>query len=177
MEKSLLYDLFVQAKDSSEVAKIEIYKKFLPCIKEFAKKLPYEESETDLVIFLLEFINNISLKKIENRSDGEIVLYVQNAIKCRYINILKALNNKKIEIVALEIDIGYYDYYEEIELDYISWLLSGLSDMQKKIIIGKYLYNYSNIKLSEICGISRQAVSRQRKKAIEIINLKLLTME
>ncbi len=177
MEKSLLYDLFVQAKDGSEVAKVDIYNKFLPCIKGFAKKLSYEEAETDLVIFLLEFINNVSLKKIKNISDGEIVLYVYNAIKCRYINILKALNNKNIQIIALDMDINHFDYYKEIELEYISWLLSNLSDVQKKIIIGKYLYNYSNIELSEICGISKQAVSRQRKKAIEIINLKLLIME
>lgn len=177
MKKSLLYNLFVQAKDGNEVAKVEIYKKFLPCIKKLARKLRYEEAETDLVIFLLEFISNISLRKFKDRSDREIFLYVYSFIKCKYLNIIKTLNNKKIKTEVLKVDIEYYDYYKKIELEYISWLLSGLSDIQKKIIIGKYVYNYSNIKLSEICGISRQAIYKHKKKAFEIIKLKLLAIK
>ena len=107
MKKSLLYNLFVQAKGGNESAKLEIYKKFLPCIKKFARKLCYKEAETDLVISLLEFINNISLRKFKNRSDGEIFLYVYSFIKCKYLNIIKALNNKKITTVPLNTDIKY----------------------------------------------------------------------
>lgn len=177
MKKSLLYNLFVQAKGGNEAAKLEIYKKFLPCIKKFARKLRYEEAETDLVISLLEFINNISLRKFKNRSDGEIFLYVYSFIKCKYLNIIKALNNKKIKTVPLKTDIKYYDYYKKIESEYILWLLSELSDIQKKVIVGKYIYNYSNIKLSKVCGISRQAIFRHKKKALEIIKLKLLTIK
>lgn len=88
MKKSLLHEQFSQAQNGDELSKVEIYKKFLPCIKGFGRKLNYEEAETDLIIFLLEFIKKIDLKKFETRSDGEIVLYVHRAIKCRYINIL-----------------------------------------------------------------------------------------
>ncbi|WP_326911552.1 BhlA/UviB family holin-like peptide [Sedimentibacter sp. MB31-C6] len=38
-------------------------------MKKFGRKLFYEEAETDLTIFLLEFINKVNLEKFKSRKD------------------------------------------------------------------------------------------------------------
>lgn len=63
MERTL-YEQFVKAQNGNETAKIEIYKKFLPCIRGYGRKLFYEEAVTDLTIFLLEFIIKVDVKKL-----------------------------------------------------------------------------------------------------------------
>lgn len=173
MKKTPLFKQLLQAQNGDELAKVGIFKKFLPCIKGFSKKLNYEEAETDLTIFLLEFINKINLKKFENRSEGEIVIYIHRAFKCKYINTLKQLINKKIETADLETDIMCCDHYAEIEPEYIFYLLIDLTDLQRKIIIGKYENDYTDIEIAELYGVSRQTINKQKKKAIEKIKSKL----
>jgi hypothetical protein len=173
MTKSL-YVLFKKAKEGDENAKVELYFKFLPCIKSFAKKLHYEESETDLTIFFLEFINKINLKKFYKRKNEEIDSYVNRAIKNKYINIVRENINKKIittplEDVILETYLFNYDYYEKLENEYIFALMQNSNNIQKKIIIGKYIYDYSDVELTIILDVSRQTIYNNKKKALILI--------
>ena len=168
-----LYEYFKFAQNNNEEYLIFLYYKFLPMIKGFGRKLNYEEAESDLTIFLLEFIKNIDLKKFENRSDGEIVNYMRSAFNSHYINILKSVINKKIDISTYEAEFVCYDCYRRLELTSLFGLIKNLSLMQKKIILGKFYYGYSDVELSKIFRVSRQAIYKQKKKALEIIKLEL----
>lgn len=167
--KNTLYELFKMAQKGSNVAKIELYKKFLPCIEGFGRKLFYEEAETDLVIFLLEFIKKVNSEKFKNRNDGEIVNYVYSAFKCKYINLLRQIINKNIEATISETDFICFDCYEKIEEDHFFRLLKELNYVQKKIIIGKYVHGYTDVELASILNVSRQTISKQKKKALSIL--------
>lgn len=79
-----LYEAFKKAQNKSEEHVIELYNKFLPLIKGYGRKLNYEEAESDLIIFLLEYIKKINLNKFKNRSDGEIVNYIETNIQKEY---------------------------------------------------------------------------------------------
>lgn len=79
--KKTLYELFKMGQNGDEKAKIELYKKFLPRIKKFGRKLLYEEAETDLIILLLEFINKANLEKFQDRKDEEIDSYMYRFFK------------------------------------------------------------------------------------------------
>lgn len=162
---SNLYEILKRAQNGSEEQVIELYYKFLSLIKRYGKKLNYEEAETDLIIFLLEYINKANFDKFRNRSDGEIVNYIKLLFKNKYIDILRKLMNKKIETKIIDTEIIYNDYYKNLEEEYIFSLMKNLNDTQKKTIIGRYIYDYSDDELSKIFKISRQAVYKQRKKA------------
>ncbi len=81
--------------------------------------------------------------------------------------------NKKIETKIIDTEIIYNDYYKNLEEEYIFSLMKNLNNTQKKIIIGRYIYGYSDDKLSKIFRISRQAVYKQRKKALGLIKIKI----
>ncbi len=156
---------------------MELYYKFLPLIKGYGRKLNYEEAESDLIIFLLEYISKANFDKFRNRSDGEIVNYIKLLFKNKSIDILRKLMNKKIEIKIIDTEIIYNDYYKNLEEEYIFSLMKNLNDTQKKIIIGRYIYGYSDDELSKIFKISRQAVYKQRKKAIELIKIEIAKLK
>ncbi len=175
--KKTLYELFKMAQDGNDLAKMELYKKFLPCIRGFGRKLFYEEAETDLTIHLLEFIKKIDLEKFKNRKDGEIVNYMQASFKSKYINMLKQIINKNIETTILETEFMCFDCYKRLEEEQFFRLLKDLNQIQKKIIIGKYVYDYTDDELAVICETSRQTISKQKKKAITILKNKLISEE
>lgn len=171
--KKTLYEVFKMAQEGNNIAKMYLYKKFLPCIEGFGRKLFYEEAETDLTIYLLEFIKKMNLEKFKNRNDGEIVNYVHLAFKSKYLNILRKIINKKIETTIFETDFVYFDRYETIEEEHFFRLLKELNYIQKKIIIGKYVYDYSDVELASILNVSRQTISKQKKKALTLLKNKL----
>jgi RNA polymerase sigma factor (sigma-70 family) len=111
-----------------------------------------------LIIFLLEYINKANFDKFRNRSDGEIVNYIKLLFKNKSIDILRKLLNERIETMRIERELVYDDYYKNIEEEYIFSLMKTLSDAQKKIIIGRYIYGYSDEKLAKSFKVSRQAV-------------------
>jgi len=166
MEKTL-YELFKMGQEGDKKAKIELYKKFLPRIKKFGRILFYEEA--DLTIFLLEFIDKANLEKFQNRKDEEIDSYIYKVFKNKYINILRQVINKNIETTILETDFICYDCYEKLDKEYFFGLLQNLNNIQKKIIIGKYVYDYSDTELITLLNVSRQTIYKQKKKALIIL--------
>ncbi len=168
-----LYEVFKNAQNGSEEHVIKLYYKFLPLIKKYGRKLNYEEAESDLTIFLLEYIKNFNLNKFRNRSEGEIVNYIKLIFKNKYIDVLRQLMNKKIETPIVKTEIICNDCYKNLEEEYILSLMKDLNDIQRKIIVGRYFHGYSDDNLSEILKISRQAVYKNRKKALELIKLEI----
>ncbi len=168
-----LYIVFKKAQSGSEEHVIKLYNKFLPLIKGYGRKLNYEEAESDFTIFLLEYIKKIDLNKFKNRSDGEIVNYVKLIFKNKYIDILRLIMNKKIETTTLETEFMCNDCYKNLENEYFFSLIKDLTTIQKKIIVGRYFHGYSDNNLSKILKISRQAVYKHRKRALELIKLEI----
>ncbi len=107
---------------------------------------------------MLEFINKVNLEKFQNRKDEEIDSYMYKVFKNKYINILRQVINKNIETTILETDFICYDRYEKLEEKYIFELMKNLNDIQKKIIIGKYIYGNSDIELAVLLNVSRQTI-------------------
>lgn len=44
-----------------------------------------------------------------------------------------------------------------------------MNTIQKKIIIGKYVYDYSDTELAAILKLSRQSIYKNKKKAFDIL--------
>lgn len=168
-----LYEIFKKAQNNSEKHVIEIYNRFLPLIKKYSRKLNYEEAETDLTIYLLEYIKKVNLNKFKNKNDGEIVNYMRLVFKNKYIDIIRQFKNKNIKKMILQKEIAYNDCYKKLDEDYTYDLIKTLNDIQKKIIIARYLNDYSDLELSKTLNISRQSVYKNRKKALELIKIEI----
>ncbi len=170
-----LYDLLNTAHNGNKDSIIELYLRFSKLIKKFSILANYEEAETDLVIFLLEFISNLDLKKLSNYSQGELVNYIHKSLKNHTYNLIKHNRRKQIDEAYIEYDLPFTDTYTQNELYDFLRFTKKLTSMQQKIIIGLYLYDYTVLELASIFKISRQAVNQNKLKALELIKSEITT--
>lgn len=118
---------------------------------------------------MLEYINTVNLDKFKNRKDQEIDSYMYKVFKNKYINTLRQVINKNIETTILETDLICYDCHQNLEKEYIFGFLKNLNSIQKKIIIGKYVYGYTDIEMAALLKVSRQTIYKHKKKALMLI--------
>lgn len=62
-------------------------------------------------------------------------------------------------------DIPYYDELNNFENTYFL----HLTELQRKIILLKYIYGYSDQEIANRLKISRQAVNRAKNRGVKII--------
>lgn len=168
-----LYNYFILAQNEDNEAKVYLYNKFLPIIKYYGKKLPYDEGETDITIFFFEFIKNCNLKKLKNRSNGEIFNYVKISIKGKFLNTIKQINKQNIKLVQFMDNSVYDDSHNFLEMRDFIMKTENLNTLEKNILIGKYIFDYTDIELSKILNITRTTLFKHKKKALNLIKEKI----
>lgn len=165
-----LYLLFQSAQLGDEESILKLYNKFIPKIRKCARLLNYETAETDITIRFLEFIKNTNFNALNSKSDGAVVNYTNKFFNNAYLNLLRT-HMSKIKYVYLDDentftnDIPYYDKRDDLEDAYLSYL----TELQKKIIILKYVYGYSDDEIAKDLQISRQAVNRTKNRGLDTI--------
>ncbi len=165
-----LYLLFQAAQLGDEESILKLYNKFLPKIKKCGRNLNYETAETDITIRFLEFIKNTDFNALNSKCDGAVVNYTNKFFINAYLNLLKT-HKSKIQYVYLDDentfikDVPYYDEIDDLENVYLSYL----TELQKKIIIFKYIYGYSDNEIAKSLKISRQAVNRTKNRGLNTI--------
>ena len=172
--KNEILELLYKAKLDDKDSQVILYKKFSKSIIKLSKIANYEEAETDLVIFFLEFIKKIDLDKFRYQDKGELIIYIYKSLKNHSLNLKKKNIRKNIEITCIEIESICYDFYKNLELENIYLLIKKLTPIQKEIIIGLYVYEYSVAELSTIFKISRQAINQSKNKALKLLKDELL---
>nr|WP_256440336.1 sigma-70 family RNA polymerase sigma factor [Sedimentibacter sp. zth1] len=118
-------------------------------------------------------MKKIDVSKVTKYSQGELVNYVYKSLKNHTYNLIKHKARKNIVESCMEFEMPYYDYYQEIELDTFYSYITKLTNMQKKIIIGLFVYGYTISELSKILNISRQAINQNKLRALRIIKQKV----
>lgn len=163
--KNHLLELLLQSKGGSDEATIEIYNKFLPLIRNFSKKSGYEEAETDLTIHLLEFIKKLNIDRLKSVDDGTLVNYISISMNNKYNSLLKNAIIHKIETICLDEQvIMNNDCYEGLDISDLYIQMKSLNKLQKKIIVGKYIYNYTDNELANMFRLSRQTIQVIKSK-------------
>lgn len=164
-----LYDLIERSQGGNKDAILEIITRFNCLIKCISRKLKYDGSETDLVIFLIEIINKIPIHKDKRfLNDGCIVKYINNSMKNKFIYLSK--QNCKIKNVELNTDILSNETKTDIEEKIIfSEVLDKLPDIQKKVIIYLYINDYTVSDAASLLHITRQAVNQAKLRAFKVI--------
>jgi RNA polymerase sigma factor (sigma-70 family) len=145
---------------------IEILNKFQFTIKKFAKKLNYEDAELDLTLYLLELTNSINLDNFKIKSDGALIKYIYLSLKNKSTKLYKS--DLKIKNESIELDYKVFSqnaYIQHNDVELVSFL-NCLNNIQKKIIINKYINNLTDTEIASKLGISRQSVHNNKLKSL-----------
>jgi len=165
-----LFSIFKSAQMGDEEAILLLYNKFLPKIKKCAINLNYETAETDITIRFLEFIKNTNFDSLISKCDGAVTSYTNKFFDNTYKNLLIS-KGTHVSLIYLNDensfirDVTYYDDQSNLELD----CFSHLTELQRKIIIYRYIYGYSVQEIAQKLKISRQAVNKAKNRGIKSI--------
>lgn len=156
---------------------IDIWTYFKSKIKYLSYKLNYAEAETDLTIYLYEFLKLINLKKFE--MDKDISIYINKCLKNKSISLFYKIAKDK-ELMSFTSDTEVLDVIncEEQNDEYsdiiFNDLISSLNPKQKKVIFYKYYLQLSDIEIAQMFKISRQAVNKTQRIALKNLKNELL---
>ncbi|CZR97651.1 Sigma-70, region 4 [Clostridioides difficile] len=111
-------------------------------------------------------IKSIDISKLLNKSDGALIKYINTSLNRKSISLYNRNKKFNIEIIKYNDDIkSITPCLDTNELELYS-SLNCLSDIQKKIIIDKYINNLTDTEIACDLGISRQSVYSNKVKSL-----------
>lgn len=162
----LLKEILMKAHDRDADSMAELILKFSPLIRKYKRYLNYDEAETDLIIALIEMVYYLCPSNIENYSEGQLVKLIQKTIRNKAIDLHRKQIVKDRE-TALPEDYELIDNYPYFTMIYFNDILKNLSPRQQQIIKYKILHGFSDIEIGNFLHISRQAVNRLYRRALD----------
>ena len=130
----------------------------------YARLLNYEDAYSDLVVFFIAMIKEFP--SIEN--EGKIVNYIRKCVRNEYIR----LGIKRRRIISSEVELSDNEVGESIDIDVLVDLynaLDRLSERQKFIVIENVVNSKSDCMFGKELGVSKQAINKSKKKALNIL--------
>lgn len=168
-------DLIVQSQKGDNYAVLKLIRNFDPLLKKYAFKLHYDDAYNDLLSDFIELLSKIRLNRIRNTSEGILVSYIRTAIHSSYIKKLIGLKKAHnfIPFSALSgVELYYAEAVSATSDTYGSKLeLIGIDQILTKsetnIIRMIYFYGYTVTEIAAISGISKQAISKKKRRALQ----------
>lgn len=165
-----LYKLIKMSQFGDSDSLLKVINRFDPLIKKFARKLDYEEAETDLVISFIQIIKIVNLSKFSKRLEGALVKYICNSLTNRCVDLFRKYVFNKNKELELNLDI----IQSEIDIDSKMFIddllnLSILTSQQRLILKQSYISEYSDAEIAEMLNISRQAINKTKNRGLQAI--------
>ncbi len=147
---------------------VELLSRFEPLLRKYERYLKYDGSYSDLTISFIELIYGMSPSSIENRNEGQLVMYIKRCVNNKSIDLYRK-NHHLSEECGLPEDYDLEDPYPYYSTVYFKDIIRDLSPRQQAILKYKLYFGLSDIETGQILKISRQAVNRMYKRAIELL--------
>lgn len=158
----------IQRKTNHEIAILKLIEQFNPLIKKYSNLLRWEDSQSELILALIEIINKVPTQNSKFKQDKYIVSYISKSIRNTYIYLSKIRNKLKCHEFPINFEITEDSYQASIvDRLFVEELLKVLTKREKEIITLKYFNEYSDIEISRKIGVSRQAVNKTKNRAIK----------
>lgn len=123
-----------------------------------------------MIIFILELVQNLNLKRFNSVEDRAIFKYFHISIKREYIRLSK--KNSYINAHEILLDVSVIDYFNKktenlpVEnMQFIKYMADNLTGNQKKVFL-YFIDGYTNTEIAKLIGISKQAVGKIKKGII-----------
>lgn len=165
------YEIVKKSQHGDKEAMLSMINTFKPLIKKYSYYLNYDGANSDLIIAFIEIIRKMPINEDVNlKYDKFIVGYISSAIKNRYIYLSK--KNYQICLNETELKLGLVSIGVNIKFEdkiFIGEVLDKLSEIQRRVLVLKFVKNYSDVDISKILNISRQSVNRAKNRALKNI--------
>lgn len=158
----------IQVKEKDyEDAILTLVNQFKPLIRKYSYLLNYEDGQSELTLIFIETIYKVPIDNPKFKQDKFIISYINKSVRNNYINLSKNRNKLYYYESPINLDIIESSYETKVEDKILAQeLLSLLTKREKEIIKLRYFEEYSNVEISEMFGISRQAVNKTKNRAI-----------
>lgn len=158
----MTFDLITQSQKDDADATLTLINKFNPLLNKYAHKLYYEDAYCDLLADFIEFIHNIQLNKIRDKSEGSMVSYIHKSICDNYIKrsvYLKKLHNLVLFSDLSDNELHYVETTSAASDSYFKYELPNLQNILTKselqVVNMLYLQGYTVKKTACILGVTR----------------------
>lgn len=145
-----------------------VYSQFGKLISFYSRKLSYEDSASDLTVFLIELLYDIDLGRFPNDSSFGVKKYIAVSLRNYYIALSKKMDTYKQFSNQLYENLNGYCENLDDKLS-IMQCLDILTEKQKTVLIYKYVYGYSDFEIANLIDVSRQAVNRIKNRGLTVL--------
>ena len=148
-----------------------ILRAFRRLINHYALLLKSEDDRQELNLFFIELLFSIDTEKFASDNSNGLSRYIAVCIRNKFIELSKKKQKPDFDNIRFCEDYCMAND-DNFELKFeISQLLNFLTDKQKQVIFYRYYCNYSDNEISEIMGISRQAVNKIKNRALNVLRI------
>ncbi|MBO3444971.1 sigma factor-like helix-turn-helix DNA-binding protein [Clostridium sp. CCUG 7971] len=153
-------------KNGNSESLVKIIDKFKPIIYKLERYSYCEDLENELILSIIILLDEIQIKEEFLKEDKYVFSYIYKSIRNKYLK----LNKRDYKIYIKEIssdnflEYNGYNYMNSNIMFYD--IIKNLTDTEKNIIIKIYLDNLSEADIAREMNISRQAINKQHKKAL-----------
>lgn len=148
-----------------------IYGEFEKLINFYASHIGTEDAKPDLTLFLIELLYAIDLSRFKNDCSSGLKKYIAVCIRNQYIYLSK--NEDKISRFTYEIFDNCASYNEQYDDKIaVEQILNCLTEKQKRVLVYRYKYGFSDREIAAKLNIKRQSVNQLKNRAFEIIRTK-----
>ena len=177
MYTELLNRIFHSQKGDKEALE-DLILQFTPIIKHYKYLLNYDDAEQDMILSFIETIQKLPVSLLHSRdSDIYILSYIKQSMKNYYIHFSKlqrvfqycaATDSSILENFQGKRVDDTFDLKQSLQKE-----LDKLTSLQKKVLIYKYCYGFSDCELSCILHVSRQAVCQAKGRGLKALRTSL----
>lgn len=170
----MIYKLLVEVQQGDKEAMLELINRFQPLLKKYARKLGYDDAYEDCLLFFIELIKTVDLKKLNTLNDPAITSYIKVSVTHFYgKKVRKALEEEReIAFSELTEEQRYYieaktakqdeqDFFTELGVDRL------LNPNEKKILYLVYANGYTIAEIARKFHKSRQTVNQLKMRTLK----------
>ena len=172
MCNSLILPLIKQFKNQDMSVFEIIYGEFQKLINFYSLRLSYDDASSELTLFFIEMLYAIDLSRFKADYSLGVKKYIAVCLRNQYIALLhKKDKNISLNCPLYENCVSKSEAYEEIIA--LQQLFAFLTEKQKKVLIYRYKYGYSDCEIAKKLNIRRQAVNRLKNRALTVLREKI----
>lgn len=76
----MICNLLTKAQQGDNEAMMELINRFQPLLRKYARKLGYDDAYEDCLLFFIELVKAIDLKRLSARKDQAVVSYIKVSV-------------------------------------------------------------------------------------------------
>ncbi len=169
----MICSLMEKAQQEDKEAMQELIDRFQPLLRKYARKLGYDDAYEDCLLFFIELIKNMDLKRLKDRKDQAAVSYIRVSVVNFYRKRICKIIEEEREIAFSELTEEQRYYIEartakqdEVNIFTELGIDKFLSEEEQMVIYLVYAQGYTAAEIARKEHKSRQTVNQLKKRTL-----------